>query len=161
MPQDIYMRLKQLKEATCRTALARSEPMPVRLAWVVPKADGSQLYKVRLAFEGEADSRLTSGMNVEVDVRLADSTGQGRYVLPLHTLFQDKGRTFVWTVDKDSVVRRMPVDVMRLDGKEQAVVEAGFKGNERIVRAGVNALREGEKVRILAEPSATNVGGLL
>ena len=161
MPQDIYMRLKQLKEATCRTAFARSEPMPVRLAWVVPKADGSQLYKVRLAFEGEADSRLTSGMNVEVDVRLADSTGQGRYVLPLHTLFQDKGRTFVWTVDKDSVVRRMPVDVMRLDGKEQAVVEAGFKGNERIVRAGVNALREGEKVRILAEPSATNVGGLL
>ena len=161
MPQDIYMRLKQLKEATCRTALARSEPMPVRLAWVLPKADGSQLYKVRLAFEGEADSRLTSGMNVEVDVRLADSTGQGRYVLPLHTLFQDKGRTFVWTVDKDSVVRRMPVDVMRLDGKEQAVVEAGFKGNERIVRAGVNALREGEKVRILAEPSATNVGGLL
>ena len=135
--------------------------MPVRLAWVVPKADGSQLYKARLAFEGEADSRLTSGMNVEVDVRLADSTGQGRYLLPLHTLFQDKGRTFVWTVDKDSVVHRTAVDVTRLDGEAHAVVKVGFKGDERIVRAGVHALREGEKVRVMAGASATNVGGLL
>ena len=161
MPQDVYMRLGNLAGAVCRVSFARSEPMPVRLAWVVPKADGSQLYKVRLAFDGKADSRLTAGMNVEVDLLLSDSAAVGRYVLPLHALFQEKGRTFVWAVDKDTVVRRMPVDVKRLDGTENAVVEAGFNGNERIVRAGVNALREGEKVRILAEPSDTNVGGLL
>ena len=161
MPQDVYMRLGSLTGAVCRVSFARSEPMPVRLAWVVPKADGSQLYKVRLAFDGKADSRLTAGMNVEVDLHLDDSAAVGRYVLPLHALFQEKGRTFVWAVDKDTVVRRMPVNVKRLDGTENAVVEAGFNGNERIVRAGVNALREGEKVRILAEPSDTNVGGLL
>ena len=161
MPQDVYMRLGSLAGATCRAAFDRDGAMPVSLAWVVPKADGSQLYKARLVFDGKADSRLTAGMNVEVDLQLADSTAGSRYVLPLHALFQEKGRTFVWTVGNDSVVRRVAVNVVRLEGTEQAVVEAGLKGNERIVRAGVNALREGEKVRILAEPSATNVGGLL
>lgn len=161
MPQDIYMRLGNMTKMRCRTTLASDRPMPMRLAWVVPKADGSQLYKVRLAFEGKADSRLTAGMNVEVDMQLSDSTNQRHYVLPLHALFQEKGRTFVWTVDQDSVVHRMPVNVVRLEGKEQAVVEAGFKADECIVRAGVNVLREGEKVRILAAPSVTNVGGLL
>ena len=161
LSQDIYMRLGHLTEVVCRASFASAVPAPMRLAWVVPKADGSQLYKVRLAFEGKADSRLTAGMNVEVDVHLSDSTLQGRYVLPLHALFQNDGQTFVWTVSPDSVVRRTKVEVIRLDGKEQAVVAAGFKGNERIVRAGVNALREGEKVRVLAAPSPTNVGGLL
>ena len=161
MPQDVYMRLGSLAGATCRAAFDRDGAMPVSLAWVVPKADGSQLYKARLVFDGKADSRLTAGMNVEVDLRLADSAAVGCYVLPLHALFQEKGRTFVWTVGNDSVVRRVAVNVVRLEGTELAVVEAGLKGNERIVRAGVNALREGEKVRILAEPSATNVGGLL
>lgn len=161
MPQDIYLRLGKLTEATCHTSAIQGEPMPMRLSWVVPKADGSQLYKVRLAFEGKADDRLTAGMNVEVDVQLSDSVAGSQYVLPLHALFQDGGRTFVWTVDKDSVVHRTAVDVTRLDGEAHAVVKAGFKGDERIVRAGVNALREGEKVRVLAAPSPTNVGGLL
>lgn len=161
MPQDVYMRLGKLTEATCHTSAIQGEPMPMRLSWVVPKADGSQLYKVRLAFEGKADDRLTAGMNVEVDVQLSDSVAGSQYVLPLHALFQDGGRTFVWTVDKDSVVHRTAVDVTRLDGEAHAVVKAGFKGDERIVRAGVHTLREGEKVRILAEPSDTNVGGLL
>lgn len=161
MPQDVYTRLGKLTSATCRAAFDRNETMPVSLSWVVPKADGNQLYKVRLAFDGKADSRLAAGMSVEVDLQLADSTVVGRYMLPLHALFQTDGRIFVWTVDNDSVVRRTAVNVVRLEGTEQAVVEAGFKENERVVRAGVNALRDGEKVRILAEPSATNVGGLL
>ena len=161
MPQDVYMCIGNMEGAVCRTSFAQVGEMPMRLAWVVPKADGSQLYKARLAFEGKADARLTPGMNVEVDVRLADSTGTGRYMLPLHALFQEKGQAFVWTVGKDSTVRRTAVDVVQLDGKDQAVVEAGFKGNERIVRAGVNVLHEGEKVRILSDPSGTNVGGLL
>ena len=41
------------------------------------------------------------------------------------------------------------------------LVIGGLTGNERIVRSGVGALTEGEKVRVIERPSETNVGGLL
>lgn len=161
LPQDIYSRLDALSGVVCRSSSLPGEELPMRLSAVVPKADGSQLYRMRLAFDGKADSRLTAGMNVEVDVRLADSVGGGRFLLPSQALFQDKGTTCVWTMGSDSVVRRTPVEVASLDGRGNAVVTSGLKGDERVVRAGVNVLRDGEKVRVVAEASATNVGGLL
>ena len=47
------------------------------------------------------------------------------------------------------------------DAEGRAVVVEGLDGSERIVRAGVSALEQGEKVRVVAAPSQTNVGGLL
>ena len=40
-------------------------------------------------------------------------------------------------------------------------IREGLTGSEQIVRAGVGALQEGEKVRVIERPSKTNVGGLL
>jgi hypothetical protein len=37
----------------------------------------------------------------------------------------------------------------------------GLTGGERIVRAGVNVLQEGEKVRVIDAPGESNVGGML
>ena len=41
------------------------------------------------------------------------------------------------------------------------MVTSGLEGGEKIVRAGVNVLSDGEKVKVIAEPTETNVGGLL
>jgi hypothetical protein len=46
------------------------------------------------------------------------------------------------------------------DGNMVAIT-AGLKGNETIVRAGVNSLKQGEKVTIIDEGTDTNVGRLL
>ena len=44
---------------------------------------------------------------------------------------------------------------------EKVTVSNGLDGSERIVRAGVNSLLEGEKVTVIEEPEKSNVGGLI
>lgn len=61
----------------------------------------------------------------------------------------------------DSTVTRRPVTVDPLTSGREAVITSGLSGNESIVRAGVNMLHEGEKVRVIDEPSETNAGGIL
>lgn len=161
LPQQLYDRLDDLSDICCHSSALPGGRMPMRVSSVVPKADGSQLYQARLVFDGQPGGRLAAGMNVTVAYHLSDSTAQMRFLLPSHAVFQDKGETCVWTVDDDTVVHRTPVDVASLDGKGNAVVRAGLKGGERVVRAGVGMLRDGERVHVAGEVSETNVGGLL
>lgn len=48
-----------------------------------------------------------------------------------------------------------------IDANGNAVICDGLNGNEQVVRAGVQKLRDGEKVKVLEEPKKTNIGGLL
>jgi hypothetical protein len=46
-------------------------------------------------------------------------------------------------------------------GNGKITITSGLKGTETIIRAGVNSLRAGEKVKVIDEPKTTNVGRLL
>ena len=61
----------------------------------------------------------------------------------------------------DSTVSKRPVVLEGLDDEGRAVVVKGMTGSERIVRAGVHVLLDGERVRVVERSSETNVGGLL
>ena len=98
-------------------------------------------------------------MNVEIAVHLADSVREGM-TLPLSTLCRQGGNTYVWVVNADTTVSKRQVTLLHTDAEERAVV-SGVRENEQVVRAGVNYLQEGDKVRVIAAPSQTNVGGLL
>ena len=52
-------------------------------------------------------------------------------------------------------------DGVEVDKSGRVVITSGLQGGEQVVRAGVHALQENEKVQILAPASETNVGGLL
>ena len=56
---------------------------------------------------------------------------------------------------------KRPVVLDGTDGEGHAVVIEGLMGKERIVRAGVHVLRDGERVRVIEKASNTNVGGLM
>ena len=114
-----------------------------------------------LAFAGQPDRRLTAGMNVEVLIGVADTTGRQGYALPFGSIFLEGETPSVWVFGADSTVRRRAVVLGNTDAEGRAVVVGGLDGGEWVVRAGVSALEEGEKVRVVAEPSQTNVGGLL
>ena len=51
--------------------------------------------------------------------------------------------------------------MQRLGAETGKIAGVKMQGGEQVVRAGVHALQEGEKVNILAPASETNVGGLL
>ena len=48
-----------------------------------------------------------------------------------------------------------------IDDAGHSVIASGLTGDETVVRAGVGVLREGEKVQVISQPTATNVGGLI
>lgn len=126
---------------------------------LTPKADGNQLYRMRLAFAEQPSKQLTAGMNIEVRIlSKVDSTG---YTLPLCSVFHENEDSFVWVIGDDSTVHKRNVVLHGIDSEGDAVVASGLSGDETIVRAGVNSLQEGEKIRIIEQPSKTNVGGVL
>jgi hypothetical protein len=77
-------------------------------------------------------------------------------------VFQQEGTDRVWVFnEKDSTVTARKVTLGGLDAQGKVNVTDGLTGTERVVRAGVSALHEGQHVRVVTEPAETNVGGLM
>lgn len=160
IPASLYRQQKNIGKIVCKTADAEGQAM--KLLSIVPKADGTQLYKMRLAFAATPDKALTAGMNVDIDINVAaDAQGERTYALPLHSVFQDEGETYVWTVGTDSLTHKTRVTIKDEADGARAIVTDGLTGDERIVKAGVGYLHDGEKVKIVGQDSKTNEGGLL
>ena len=160
VPATVYRRQADIERITCQTADTPAKSISMKLLSLTPKADATQLYRMRLGFSSTPDASLTAGRNVQVSLRLAETDSLRNFVLPLASLFQEQGESYVWTVGGDSLINRMKVSVQGTTPEGRAIV-AGLRGDESVVRAGVHALREGEKVRVIDESSETNVGGQL
>lgn len=163
LPADIYLQHDRFGHITCRPPFEdEKEELPMTLVSIAPKADGNQLYRMKLAFEGTPDSRLSAGMNIGITLHIkgADATGN-TFALPLHALWQQEGQTYVWVLQADSTVSRRPVACRGMDRTGAAIITDGLNGTEQVIKAGVNALLEGEKVRVIETESETNVGGLI
>lgn len=126
---------------------------------IVPKADANQLYTMRLTF-ADKPRDISAGMNVDVhiDILSEDST---LYSLPLHSVFEHDGTEYVWVVDKQNTIHAHPVTVKGIDAHGNALITSGIDKDDRIVKAGVEQLCEGETVGVKEQPSKTNVGGLM
>ena len=161
LPAEVYRQRGQIGDITCRFPGKGDEAVPMQLLGIAPKADGNQLYRMRLAFRNSLPYQLEAGTNVEVELSLAGDSLAGRFTLPQHCVFQSEGQAYVWVLAADSTVHKTAVALQGLDGEGRAVITSGLQGGEQVVRAGVHALQEGEKVGILAPASETNVGGLL
>ena len=63
--------------------------------------------------------------------------------------------------EKEGVVRERVVklDIINPDGT--VTVSRGLSVGEKVVRTGAHSLSDGQKVEIMAEPSKTNVGGMI
>lgn len=162
IPVSEYRQFDQFIRYSCRATGIDGE-MPMTLLSVTPKADGNQLYQLRLAFSEQYDGRLTAGMNVGIGITVRDTTSVSRVAIPLRAVFRDndKNEPCVWVFERDSTVTKQPVVLDGTDPQGRAVVIEGLTGEERIVRAGVNVLHEGERVRVVEKASETNKGGLL
>lgn len=162
LPADVYLLRSRFGQITSRASFRNTGEMPMQIISITPKADGNQLYQMKLAFDGKPDTRLSAGMNIGITIRInrTDSTGK-TFTLPLHAIVRQQEETYVWIVETDSTVSRRKVVCNGIDGTGAAIISAGLNGKEQVVKAGVNALQEKEKVRVTDTESKTNVGGLI
>lgn len=160
IPAVSYLEKDSFSEIVCTSAHTADTPCPMRLLSIVPKADGNQLYRMRLAFDNGSAAKFTPGMNVSVKMNL-NAGSDTIFHLPMSAVFRSGDADCVWVLNQDSTVTARPVTLDRALSGKKAVVTAGIDAGEQVVRAGVKALHEGQKVKVIEQPEATNVGGLL
>lgn len=162
LPAEVYQLRSRFQRITCELPSAKGEDIPMKISSITPKADGNQLYQLKLTFQKKTNSRLSAGINVNVRIYIAATDSlRASFTLPLHALIQSQEETYVWVMNTDSTVSKQKVNCSEIDEKGRAVITAGLKGDEQIIKAGVNALQENEKVRVIHTDSKTNVGGLI
>ncbi len=115
---------------------------------ISPAADpASRTYPARVSFDAK-HAQVALGMTA--NVRLLKQAGKeaqdADFLIPMTAVFQQGDKAAVWIVAADRSVTLRPVIVSayRDDG---AVISSGIKAGERIVRAGVHKLAEGQKVQ--------------
>lgn len=162
VPASVYMGRNDIKSVTCSSAFSGGIQTAMKIAGIVPSADGSQLYRMRLAFSGNMPEEFTSGLNVAVNINFnnatSDSTG---FILPMNCIYEKGGKSYVWTVGGDSTAIARQVEIIGIGEGGKAIVEGGLKESDNVVSAGVNSIAEKEKVKIIGKPAKTNIGGLI
>lgn len=157
VPATVYSHLKDYTDFSCTTA-DDGEAFPLRVVSVVPKADSNQLYKLRLGFEAQPGKDFTPGVNVSVNYHYSCAPG---LTVPAAAVFMQDGKEAVWILKADSTVALRSVEVTGVPHSGQLTIAKGLSHGENVVSAGVSALHQGERVRVIQQPSETNVGALL
>jgi RND family efflux transporter MFP subunit len=159
IPASEYVNRNKFVKYT--SSVMGNEEVPMRLIGIVPKADGTQLYRLRLTYSDKPSKNLTAGMNTDIRIYSVDGEGSVGFTLPLSSVAKYNDETYVWVLAPDSTIRKQPIVIESTCNKGRAVVVSGLNGEENVIKAGVNYLQENEKVKVLEEASKSNVGGLL
>ena len=121
-----------------------------RVREVSPQADPvTGTFRVRVGLDNPPPGfRLGSAVTGRMEIGAA-----GGVEVPASALTRAEARPAVWVVDPASgAVALRPVEVIRFDAA-RIVVGHGLEGGEVVVTAGVQALRPGQRVRLLgAQP---------
>jgi multidrug efflux system membrane fusion protein len=147
VPEDQVEALRKVSEVKVKLWADPNASISGRIREVSPMADpATRTYTVKVAMPPREDARL--GMTAVVQLlHRAAGADASQLRVPTSALYQDKGVTSVWVVD-DGVVRLRPVQVGGVAGND-VVLAGGVQAGQVVVTAGVNLLRDGQRVKIL------------
>ncbi|WP_137176157.1 efflux RND transporter periplasmic adaptor subunit [Massilia sp. HP4] len=149
IPEDKVGRLRAGDEVSVRLWANEAQAIPGKIREVSPMADpATRTYTVKVALPENAEARL--GMTATVELATGGDGAAGLR-LPLTALVQHKGGSSVWIV-QNGAVKLVPVQVVgqvRNDVLVTGQLSGQISAGQNVVTAGVNLLRNGQKVRIL------------
>lgn len=145
LPEDKVDTLRKVQDVTVRMWANPDKVIPGKVREVSPVADAAtRTYAVKVAIP-ESAAEVKLGMTALV--QFSSTTDVPFIRVPLTALFHEKSTTSVWVVDAGSV-KLIPVQVGGTAGNEVVLV-GGVKPGQTVVTAGVNLLKQGQKVKIL------------
>lgn len=115
----------------------------------------TRTYPVTLVMQQPEGATVLAGMAGEARIfaQIPENLETLGVEVPLSALFTETGTSasYVWVVDSSTMqISKRPVELGKML-KEGALVKKGLQPGERIVKAGVHSLKEGEKVNIVKE----------
>lgn len=147
LPEDKVDAMREVQNVTVRMWANPAQAIPGVIREVSPVADpATRTYSVRVSIPN-AGSDIKLGMTARVQFASKSATPQMR--LPLTALFNAKSSSAVWVVEKGAV-RMAPVKVGGAAGND-VIIASGIQPGQTVVTAGVNKLKSGQKVKILAD----------
>ena len=125
------------------------EKFPGEVFYVAPTLDPRNRRIFAKAWIDNEDRRLAPGLfaNVDLQVRRVESA----MVVPESAIALDNQGPYVWMVDEEDRVQRLPVEIGL---RERGIVEVvqGLPPGTRIVSAGTHKVTEGVQVEISTDP---------
>jgi RND family efflux transporter MFP subunit len=153
-------RVKKAKEYLLSVDNANVKNQPVQLQSISEKTMSDGLFQAKFTFSNSKDTKVTPGMTA--DITIMCNVNDSQLIIPTSAVFHEGTSSYVWIFNSSSgTVSKKAVSVELGGGNGEMIIKSGLTGGEQIVTAGVNYLVEGQKVKPIESPSATNEGGLL
>ena len=150
LPEDKVDALRKVQQVTVSTWANPGLRIPGKIREVSPVADpATRTYAVKVAIP---DSAANVKLGMTANVQFSSTTAQPMIRVPLTALFHEKNTTSVWVVE-NGAVKLVPVQIGGTAGNE-VILTGGAKAGQTVVTAGVNLLKPGQKVKILATQAA-------
>lgn len=150
IPEDKINRIRQMQDVKIRLWAKPTETMQGKLRELSPVADPvTRTYTAKVTI---ADGMKDVSLGMTADVSFRSTHAQAMIRLPLTALFQEKNSSSVWVVE-NGAVRLIPVQLASTTG-EDVLVASGLNQGQQVVTAGVNLLKQGQKVKILGEQAS-------
>lgn len=145
IPEDKVGQLQRSAPVTVRLWANEQLTIAGKIREVSPMADAAtRTYTIKVSIPDSPEVRL--GMTATVEVATG-AKGAGGLRVPLTALVQNKGASHVWIVE-NGAVKLVPVQVTS-QVQNDVLVTGAVRPGQQVVTAGVNLLKNGQKVRIL------------
>ncbi|MFK0086558.1 efflux RND transporter periplasmic adaptor subunit [Pseudomonas sp. NPDC090755] len=143
LPEQQFGRFKVGQPVSVELWSQPDERFSGRIRELSPSADPrSRTFAARIAFSaGKVPAEL--GQSARVYIQHAQ---QVPLSVPLSALTAENGQTYVWRVDANNTLKRVPVRVGAY-GESSVPVLEGLNASDWVVAAGVHVLQEGQQVR--------------
>lgn len=154
-----YCRFEILDSAYARFTSTPNLTVPLEGGLISRKANANQLYRLQFDIP-DRYSFVTPGMTAMVTLTFRQDNSNMNLV-PVSSLLRDRDGSAVFLYDATTgTVGLEKVEIVKILNDGNAVV-LGLKRGDMVVSAGVNALHDGQKVRMVGKTGNSNPGGLL
>lgn len=144
---------------------ARFENFPnidfnLNLIEIERKPNRDNFFRMRLKIDTH-NKQIVPGMVASITIKLK-TTDTGSCKVPVESVFSKDGKSYVWVYNESTnCVNSKEVQMKGFDSMGMINIMKGISSGDLIVSAGVNSLREGQKVKQLLQKSNSNIGGQL
>jgi len=143
LPEQSFGRFKVGQPVSVELWSQPDQRFSGRIRELSPAADPkSRTFDARVAFNaGSVPAEL--GQSARVYIQTTDKVP---LAVPLSALTAENGATYVWVVNPDNTLKKVPVRVGAFGEKTVPVLE-GLSADDWVVAAGVHVLLDGQQVR--------------
>jgi len=132
----------------------------LKLIEIEKKPNGDNFFRMRLKIDTQ-NKQIVPGMVASITTKLKSINTTGCKV-PVESVFSKGGKSYVWIYNETmNCVKCREVKMNGFDSMGMINITEGVSHGDLIVAAGVNSLREDQKVKQLQNKSNSNIGGQL